>query len=281
MPLNLKIDRKKTKVFSSITSKYWFSSNELFVEDAYARHKKTKEKIFDYLEFNDINGIKTYISYGFSLNKKDKEGYTLLSLAASNGSIDIVKLLLKEEIDINQKNSDNSTALIQATLSNKLNIVKTLIKHGADANIYPSGFENAYMAAKRKGYTQIASYLKPLTTKLSDTVTKRSYSNSGEVNFVSVKAEFTRGFLSSIAKNLQMSPADPNTYIGEFRPDYSHAGSGVISKGINGIAGYYNYSFQLGSGKLSCSGKIYISGKKQWLVLNVYSNCKDAGTYEY
>jgi len=279
MPLNLKIDRQKTKVFSSIASKYWFSSDELFIEDAYERYEKTRQKIFDYLLFGDINGVKRYISYGFSLNKKDKDGYTLLSTAAANGNMDIVRLLLKAGVDVNQKNSDGTTPLIQATLSNEVDIVKFLVEQGADANIYPSGFENAYMAAKRKGYNTIASYLKPLTKKLSDVPTKRS---STEVGFVSVEAKFTRGLLNaSLAKNLQMSPVDPDAFIGEFQPSFSQASTGAIYKGINGIAGYYNYSFQSDDDSISCSGQIYVSGKKQGLHLNVREDCSDAGSFEY
>ena len=80
-----------------------------------------------------------------------------------------------------------------------------------------------------------------------------------------------------------MSPSDPNAFIGNFENgSYSKTSShGAIYKGINGIAGYYNYSFQSDSGKIGCSGRIYVSGKKQHLRLNVYGNCKDAGSGEF
>ena len=65
--------------------------------------------------------------------------------------------------------------------------------------------------------------------------------------------------MGSVSK---MSPSDPNAFIGEFKPSFSHAHSGAIYKGINGIAGYYNYSFQSDNGDIGCSGRIYVSGKK-------------------
>ncbi len=54
-----------------------------------------------------------------------------------------------------------------------------------------------------------------------------SSSSSSDVNYVSVSAEFTRGILNSdLAKNLQMSAADPNAFIGSY--NHNHGAYGAI-----------------------------------------------------
>ena len=53
------------------------------------------------------------------------------------------------------------------------------------------------------------------------------------------------------------------------------------NKGLNGIAGYYNYSFQSGDDKVTCSGRIYVSGRKQNLRFSVGRDCQDLSSGEF
>jgi len=62
------------------------------------------------------------------INITDKDGYNCLFYACSNGTIEIVKLLIKYNININHKLEDNSNCLIHAfRYSNNLEVIKYLI----------------------------------------------------------------------------------------------------------------------------------------------------------
>lgn len=162
-------------------------------------------------------------------------------------------------------------------------------EYNLDAIIKAKGKNNKAILEdkKLKKYSQSAQkkvvedyyYNYTLPRQRAEEKSRRKWNASG-LDFVSVKAEFVTGGFTT-ASNLHMSPADPNAHIGRFKPDFSGAPSGAIYKqNYNGIAGYYNYSFQSESGNIVCSGHIYVSGKKQYLTLSVYTDCKDAGSRE-
>lgn len=61
--------------------------------------------------------------------------YTVLMLAAENGSTDIVKILLEHGADHSAKRDNNVTALMWAALYGHTNVVKVLLKYGADPSV--------------------------------------------------------------------------------------------------------------------------------------------------
>jgi flagellar biosynthesis GTPase FlhF len=157
---------------------------------------------------------------------------------------------------------------------------------------YEARLERERQARLEKERAELARKEKELQERLSRESSRRSYSSSSpsssssrDVKSVNVSAEIYGGIFNMMtATNLQMSPSDPNAFIGEFRngSSYSKTSShGAIFKGINGIAGYYNYSFQSDDGKIGCSGRIYVSGKKEFLRLSVHRDCSDFGSGEF
>ncbi|GFS99414.1 hypothetical protein NPIL_346171 [Nephila pilipes] len=61
-------------------------------------------------------------------------GLTSLHIAADNGCLEVVNLLLKNGADINAKNDKQATALHLASLNGHVDVVKTLIMIGAEIN---------------------------------------------------------------------------------------------------------------------------------------------------
>jgi ankyrin repeat protein len=127
-----------------------------------------------------------------SVNKKDKNGRTALSLAAGGGREAIVKLLLEKGADVNQKTCEygraapiraakeghkvivqlllkkgadvnksdySGTALIGAVRGGHEAIVKLLLKKGADVNAKGTGGGTALITAAQEGYEAIVQLL--------------------------------------------------------------------------------------------------------------------------
>jgi hypothetical protein len=77
--------------------------------------------------------IKNAIEKGSNLNAKDnRNGRTLLHLAAKKGYAKAAKLLLDNNADINVRDVMEATPLHVAVIEDKIEIVRILIAHGAD-----------------------------------------------------------------------------------------------------------------------------------------------------
>ncbi len=81
----------------------------------------------------DIEGLRSFIAQGGNINRKNREGWTLLMEAVDQGQTEIVKLLLETGADVNARNKYfGCSALHYAT--RKPDICKLLLEHGADVN---------------------------------------------------------------------------------------------------------------------------------------------------
>lgn len=74
-------------------------------------------------------------------------------VAASQGNLGLVELLLGKGANINAVSNDGVTALMAATLEGHKNIVQYLLLNGAD------GVDKAHELAKRRGDVDIAKLL--------------------------------------------------------------------------------------------------------------------------
>lgn len=78
----------------------------------------------------------------------DSEGSNLLHVAVEHEDIDLIELLLKHGVDINAKNNDGMTALHLAAMSGEnINFISSMLAAGADKNIRTEFGENAYELA--------------------------------------------------------------------------------------------------------------------------------------
>ena len=75
--------------------------------------------------------IKKLILSGSDVNIQDKDGYTVLILAARDGFRDIIELLIATGAGVNIKNDTNRNALMLAASNGHKDIVKLLIASGA------------------------------------------------------------------------------------------------------------------------------------------------------
>lgn len=68
---------------------------------------------------------------GFNVNKKDKDGWTLLHWAANYGQVKIAEYLITKGADVNAKDYNEITPVFYAVESGSLKICKLLVQHGA------------------------------------------------------------------------------------------------------------------------------------------------------
>lgn len=89
---------------------------------------------------NNQQALQVLVAHGVSVDEPDKTGNSTLMIAASNGNVELVKLLLKYGAKVNYQVEQNSpqrgrTALISAIYSGDGTVVETLLNAGASTNL--------------------------------------------------------------------------------------------------------------------------------------------------
>ncbi|QKG56402.1 ankyrin repeat domain-containing protein [Hymenobacter sp. BRD128] len=84
---------------------------------------------------------------------------TYLVTAASNGSIDLVKLLLKYKAQVNQPDGFKGTALMAAAGKGNKAMVELLLASGADARAKDADGKDALALAKEGGNQEVVALL--------------------------------------------------------------------------------------------------------------------------
>ncbi|MCP4748815.1 MAG: ankyrin repeat domain-containing protein [Desulfobacteraceae bacterium] len=127
-----------------------------------AHSQKDKNKhLFDAIRNGDVKWAKKWIDAGADVNQADNNGITLLHLAAHEGHIEVVKLLLSHpNIDVNQADNNGITLLHLAARRGHVEIVKLLLSRpGIDVNKADNyGWTPLSMAAGR-GHVEIVKFL--------------------------------------------------------------------------------------------------------------------------
>lgn len=92
------------------------------------------EDLFRAVQNDDRGTVTELLDHGLGANATDREGNTVLMLAARLGYADMVKLLIARKADVNRRNPFGDTALMAACLKAHLGVVKLLVENGAEIN---------------------------------------------------------------------------------------------------------------------------------------------------
>ena len=113
----------------------------------------TYDDLINSAKLGDTRDISGMIQRGASVDTTDKEGNTLLILAARDGHADLVEYLIKQRANVNARNAAGDTALRLAAFRGHLKAAELLIAGGAEVNM--SGWTPLVYAAFN-GHTDIA-----------------------------------------------------------------------------------------------------------------------------
>ncbi|KAF2632352.1 ankyrin, partial [Macroventuria anomochaeta] len=114
---------------------------------------RSRESLFVEISRRGLANMITFMlqRYTMDLNLQDENRCTPLLLAAENGHLEAVKLLLKENADLETPNQDGWTPLISASEKGYLEIAKSLLDKGADWSTAAKDRWTALNAASSNG----------------------------------------------------------------------------------------------------------------------------------
>ena len=132
--------------------------------DVNIKNKKGLSALMSATKEGYIKKVKILIEKGAHINNKDKDkdGNTLLILAAKSGkkdSLALAKLLIERDADVNAKSKSGRTVLMYVAETGSVDIVKLLIEKGADVNVKSKSGRTALMFAAWEGYFDIVELL--------------------------------------------------------------------------------------------------------------------------
>ena len=104
----------------------------------------------------DANAVAGFLSKGLDPDSADKQGNTLLMIAAVQGHEALAKLLIERKASVAKRSPAGDTALNLASLKGHLGIVKMLVEHRAP--ISQPGWAPLHYAAF-EGRTEVVKYL--------------------------------------------------------------------------------------------------------------------------
>ena len=114
------------------------------------------EEMLSAVTMRDADKVGQLLQRGMDVNTSDRMGNTLLMLAARNGDIKTLDLLLRNRANILKKNKYMDTALMLASLQGCLQCVTALVQAGAEIN--PDGWTPLIYAAF-EGHAGIVRFL--------------------------------------------------------------------------------------------------------------------------
>jgi uncharacterized protein len=163
-----KFFKTKKELHGYLISEYeTFKKNQVTLETNHARQAlldrgipTTNDAFAQCVTEDKTEEVSLFLAAGFSPDTKDKKGVPLISIAARNGKINTLKLLLKSGAQVNLIAEDRgSTAIFDSALGRNKDIVKILIDAGADVNIQSKDGQTALVVVVGSGDEEIVEML--------------------------------------------------------------------------------------------------------------------------
>lgn len=119
------------------------------------------DRLWQALEAVDLSQVVSLLSRGVSPDTVAESGKTPLMFAASEGYLDLARVLLSYGADINRRSSaTGGTALRDAAIQDDAVMVRLLLEHGADPNLTDDLGETALSIAQDMDFEEIVGILR-------------------------------------------------------------------------------------------------------------------------
>ena len=116
-------------------------------------------------ELGDVQKVRALIAADPAVvDAKEKDGVTPLWIAAQQGHLEVMKVLLEKGAVVDAKTNDGFTPLLIAAEYGHLEVVRMLLEKGANPNSEALGFTPLRIAEK-KGHTDIVILLRKAGAK--------------------------------------------------------------------------------------------------------------------
>ncbi len=187
-----------------------FSYSILSLAQSTPQQQSLMDEFIRDVKLNNIRGVKKALDAGMSPNVSDSRGNSVLSLAITEKSIDVAKLLINSpSIDLERPNLAGETPLMMASYYGQLDVVKYLVEQRSVEINHP-GWSALHYAATN-GHEVIVRFLLDKGAYVdpespNGTTALMMAARGGHINIV--KLLLDRGADLSIHNQLNMTAID-------------------------------------------------------------------------
>jgi hypothetical protein len=146
----------------TIVPALWIAIIGASISGSSRSHERGDDSIWTAARAGDVQKIKEHLAHCEAPNQRDPAlGATPLSMAAWQGHVEAVELLIANGAEVNARNRNGATPLHGAAFFGQAESVRVLIEHGADANARNRNGERA-ADTLRSGWprTQVVAIMK-------------------------------------------------------------------------------------------------------------------------
>ena len=151
------------------------------------------DELINTIAAGDMYIVKWFMRKNININKEGTGGWTPVLMAAAEGKIEILSLLLQYGGNPNHQNFMKATALMHAAIHNDVEVMQLLLDYGADINLQDFKGNTALMNAISYGHSKAAIFL----IEHGANPHLKNYQNLTALNFAEVRR------MGEIAKKLR------------------------------------------------------------------------------
>jgi ankyrin repeat protein len=146
-----------------------------------ASREDGKNSLFDVVIYNDLELLKILVNYGVSVNTKDKEGNSPLTVLVESGLtidssntkekdlfLERLVFFLKFKVDVNIQDNLGQTVFHKAVLANDLAVVEKLLTKKANLSLQDKQGRTALLQTQWNGNYKIARWLISAGANMND-----------------------------------------------------------------------------------------------------------------
>ncbi|CAF0881941.1 unnamed protein product [Didymodactylos carnosus] len=137
----------------------WIKTTTDLLFGFFSHGNKTKRSLPEEAECGTLEAIRVWIREGADVNQPDAYGYTPLINASMLGRLDVVKELISHRADVNKAGQFGYTPLHAAAQGGHLDVVQTLVNYGASVNNKNDDGDIPLILAVRGTHAEIIDYL--------------------------------------------------------------------------------------------------------------------------
>lgn len=115
----------------------------------------TQQAFVERARQGDVRAVKLYLAAGMDPDANDRIGETALTRAAAANRTEVIQLLLKAKANVNQRTQGGYTALEVAAFQGNLDSVRLLLDHGTDLR----AINEAFISAAEGAHVEVMSAL--------------------------------------------------------------------------------------------------------------------------
>ena len=106
-----------------------------------------------------VEAVRLLLAAGANVNLQAQNGVTALIMAAQNGHADVIRLLLANGANVNMQRPNGGTALMSAAYNGHADVIRLLLAAGANVDMQRSDGVTALMSAAYNGHVEAVRLL--------------------------------------------------------------------------------------------------------------------------